>query len=187
MNSPLYGFTLTGQISPGTPLTVDDAVAAGPRMPLGAKITWKGNVYRYVKFDNGTGNVAAVKGGPAYWKTLTPTATTPVWTVTSDASDGAYLAQGVAGIFVNVPTDLNFCFIQVAGVASIYAGATNAAGAMYFGTSVGDNALIYVAYGATGPLQTLPYGAPLIAIQTGATAGDGTGLATALLSGPMNW
>ena len=187
MNSPLFGFTLTGQITTANPATVNDPAAGGPRAPLGSKIVWKGNVYRYVKFDNGAGNVAAVAGGAAYWKTLTPAATTPVWTVTSDASDSAYLAQGFAGLFVNIPTDLNFCYVQIAGIATIYAGLTNAAGAGYFGSSIQDNQLLAFAYGATGPLQTAPYGAVLLATQLGATAGDGTATATALLSNYANW
>lgn len=187
MNSPLFGFTLTPQITTANPATVNDAVANGPQMPLGARYTWKGNVYRYVKFDNGTGNIAAVAGGGAYWKTLTPSAATPVWTVTSDASDSAYGPTGVAGLFLNVPTDLNFCFIQVAGVATIFAGQTNAAWARYFGTSIQDIQLIAVATGDTGPLQTLGYGMPVIATQLGATAGDGTATATVLMSNYCNW
>lgn len=187
MNSPLYGFTLTPQITTANPATVNDAAANGPKAILGGKYVWKGNVFRYVKFDNGAGNVAAVVGGAAYWKTLTPNASTPVWTVTSDASDSAYLANGFAGLFLNIPTDLNFCFIQVAGVATIFAGQTNAAGAGYFGTSVQDNQLLAYAYGATGPLQTVPYGAPLLATQFGATSNDGLALATVLLSSYANW
>jgi hypothetical protein len=88
--------------------------------PVGCLHRHAGNVYRYVKFDNGNGNVASVAGAPAYWYALTPYnagATAPLFTVTSDYSYGLG-ANAVAGAFIAVNTDGCYIWIQVAGVVT---------------------------------------------------------------------
>jgi len=68
--------------------------------------------YRYVKFDNGSGNVAAVAGGVCYRGV---TQARP-WEVTSDVStvDSAF----AAGIFQSVLTDANYGWVKTKGYQS---------------------------------------------------------------------
>ncbi len=81
-------------IAPGTIVTLTD-----------------GRQFKYVKFDDGVGNVAAVAKTACYNKTADGT------TVTSDQSDGIGASiNHVAGFFMNVPTDLRFTWIQIRGV-----------------------------------------------------------------------
>ena len=69
-------------------------------------------VYRYHKFDNGSGSVAAVSGNIAIFKATTQDI------VTSDNTDGdANLVA--AGMFVSAPADGQFCWIQVRGPAVV--------------------------------------------------------------------
>lgn len=80
---------------------------------LGREVfTSDGRAFRYVKFDNGSGNVAAVAGGPAYWY---PDAAGGV--VTSDQTDSGTAGKGhsVAGQFLNVPTDAYCIWVQFKG------------------------------------------------------------------------
>lgn len=70
------------------------------------------NVYRYHKFENGTGNVAAVSGNMAVFKATTQDI------VTSDVSDGDTNLVA-AGMFVSVPADGQFCWLQVRGPATV--------------------------------------------------------------------
>jgi hypothetical protein len=70
------------------------------------------NVYRYHKFENGSGNVAAVSGNIAVFKATTQDI------VTSDVSDGDTTAVA-AGMFVSAPADAQFCWLQVRGPATV--------------------------------------------------------------------
>ncbi len=106
------GVSLTSQISTADPATVNDE---NPTGLLGDQLVWKGNRYRYVKFDNGTGNVAAVAGGAVHWFALDPAAATPLWTVTSDQTDALMTVNGVAGILGNIMTDQFHGWIQIGG------------------------------------------------------------------------
>lgn len=72
-----------------------------------------GRVYKFVKFDNGTGNVAAVAGNMAYYVAETGAET---FIVTSDLSDGNGIG---AGMFMSVPADGDYCWLQVAGPATL--------------------------------------------------------------------
>ena len=72
-----------------------------------------GKVYKFVKFDNGTGNVAAVAGNMAYYVAETGAETV---TVTSDLSDGNGIG---AGMFMSVPADGEFCWLQIKGPATL--------------------------------------------------------------------
>lgn len=67
-----------------------------------------GKKYRFVKFDNGTGNVAAVAGNLAYWTSTTGQ-------VTSDESDSSV----PAGFFQAVIADGGYGWIQVRGPATV--------------------------------------------------------------------
>ena len=107
--------TQTVQISTGDPTTVNDSVAQNQ---LGVVILFKGEKYRYVKFDNGAGSVASAANGVAHWKTLTPTTNPPVFTVSSDQDDAVGSVNSVAGIFGGIVTDLFFCFIKISGTTS---------------------------------------------------------------------
>lgn len=123
----------TSQITTGDPNSVNDATA---KMQLGTVVLWKGEKYRYVKFDNGTGNVASTAGGVADWETLTPSADPPVFTVTSDNANAAAGIQSVAGIFGGVVTDGNYCFIKISGtVAATVATATTVGDALIGSTT----------------------------------------------------
>lgn len=72
-----------------------------------------GRIYKFVKFDNGTGNVAAVVGNFAYYLASTGAET---WTVTMDLSDSSGVG---AGVFQSIPADGEYCWIQVAGPATL--------------------------------------------------------------------
>lgn len=83
-------------------------------LPIGAQLgqvyEQDGKCYRLVQFDNGTGNVAAVVGGAAYWKSKAS------YIVTSDATDAeAAAVNGVAGGFLDVLTDQYYGLIQIGG------------------------------------------------------------------------
>ena len=72
------------------------------------------NVYRYHKFDNGADSVAAVSGNIAIFKNAAQDI------VTSDFSDLAGSTHAVvAGMFVSVPADGQFCWLQVRGPATL--------------------------------------------------------------------
>lgn len=72
-----------------------------------------GKVYKFVLFNDGSGNVAAVVGNVCYYLAETGAATS---TVTSDLSDSSYVG---AGVFQSVPADGEYCWIQVKGPATI--------------------------------------------------------------------
>ena len=72
-----------------------------------------GKVYKFVLFNNGSGNVAAVAGNICYYLAETGAETV---TVTSDLSDSSYVG---AGVFQSVPADGEYCWIQVKGPATI--------------------------------------------------------------------
>ena len=69
-------------------------------------------VYRYYKFDNGADNIAAVSGNIAVFFAEKQD------TVTSDVSSGD-TNKVAAGMFVSVPADGQFCWLQVRGPATV--------------------------------------------------------------------
>lgn len=129
-----YGTLETVEVPASGPGAANDAVA---KAPLGALLRWNGKVYRYVKFDNGSGNVASVAYGVAVWKTLTmPTATTDgVFTVTMDWTDTLGGKNAVAGIFGGVVTDGYYTWIQVGGTCTAKTAASTVAGDMCTGST----------------------------------------------------
>jgi hypothetical protein len=75
-----------------------------------------GKWYKFVLFDNGAGNVAAVAGNVAYILAVSGASAGQTTTVTSDLSDSAGLG---AGVFQSVPADGEYCWIQIKGVATL--------------------------------------------------------------------
>jgi hypothetical protein len=122
-----FGTLETVEIPSAGPGAANDAVA---KAPLGVLTRYKGNLYRYVKFDDGVGNIAAAVGAVVYWKALDPTnSLLPVFTVTTDISDaigsGVNLVAGVLGAVV---TDQYYTWIQISGVVTALTAASTAAG-----------------------------------------------------------
>ena len=72
-----------------------------------------GKVYKFVRFDNGTDNVAAVAGNVCYYLAATGAETN---TVTSDLSSSDNIG---AGMFMSVPADGSYCWIQTKGAATL--------------------------------------------------------------------
>lgn len=84
------------------------AVYTVQKFPLYQRRERDGKVYRFVQFDNGSGNVAAVAGNLVYW-----TATSGL--VCSDESDWTV----PAGFLQGVIADQGYGWIQVRGLATI--------------------------------------------------------------------
>lgn len=126
MSKLLYGpnrvVETPNEVAGGLP-AANDATA---KNVLGTIVEYKGNKWMYVKFDNGTGNVAAVAHGVAYWKSLDPL--TETFTVTSDETDSHAGLNGVAGIFGCAITDGYYGWIQISGVATCLVAASTVAG-----------------------------------------------------------
>ncbi|TPM33732.1 hypothetical protein FJ955_03045 [Mesorhizobium sp. B2-2-2] len=72
--------------------------------------------YRFVQYDTGAGNVAAVKGNVAYFYAPAGASTGASNVVTSDLSDSAELG---AGVLQAAPADGEYCWVQVKGVATL--------------------------------------------------------------------
>lgn len=108
---------LTGRFFPvqGIDLGYTGAVAtfnqaALPVMnTLGCALEQNAKAYRLVLHDKGSGSVATVAGGSAYWKTRGS------FIVTMDATDQEYGNNCVAGGYLGVVTDQYYCFIQIGG------------------------------------------------------------------------
>jgi hypothetical protein len=90
-------------------------VSASQLYVLGTRRDEDGQIYRYVKFDNGAGNVAAAAGALCYRgiASVTNSASLQMWTVTSDVSDVD--SAFAAGVFVSVIADAGFGWILTRG------------------------------------------------------------------------
>lgn len=75
-----------------------------------------GKVYKFVLFNNGAGNVAAVAGNVAYYYAPSGTSAGATTTVTSDLSDSAAVG---AGVFQSAPADGEYCWLQIKGPATL--------------------------------------------------------------------
>lgn len=96
---------------------------AGPWLgQLGQVVEDSAKCYRLVQFNNGTGDVASVAGGAAVWKTRAS------YIVSSDGTDSEAPLNGCAGAFLNVVTDLYYCWVQMGGVQALVTDTTQAAG-----------------------------------------------------------
>ncbi len=87
----------TPEFTPGT---------LGTNAPTGSA---PANVFKYVQFNNGAGNVAAVSGNVAYYHEDSGYSTN---VATSDLSDSSNIG---AGVFQSVPADLSFCWLKIRG------------------------------------------------------------------------
>jgi hypothetical protein len=91
-------------------LTANDAA---PMFTPGTRYTTKdGKEYRYYKFNNGAGNVAAVAGNFAYFLAVSGASAGEVTEVTMDLSDSAGVG---AGVFQAVLTDGYYGWFQTRG------------------------------------------------------------------------
>lgn len=91
-------------------------VSAVQLYPLGTLRVEGDRSYRYVKFNNGAGNVAAAAGAVCYRgiASITNSSTLQQWTVTSDVSD---VDSGfAAGLFQSVIADAGFGWILTKGM-----------------------------------------------------------------------
>lgn len=75
-----------------------------------------GKRYKFVLFDNGAGNVAAVAGNFAYVLAVSGASAGQINTVTMDLSDSAGVG---AGVFQSAPADGEYCWIQTWGPATL--------------------------------------------------------------------
>lgn len=83
---------------------------------LGTVTEHDGKRYKYVLFNNGVGNVAAVAGNFAYIYAVSGTSAGQITTVTMDLTDTAGIG---AGVFQSVPADGEYCWIQTWGSATL--------------------------------------------------------------------
>lgn len=97
---------------PGDRIVLDDATALA--LSDTAIGTLFGGVYEYVQYKTTT-RVAA-RGGIAFFKTADLGV---AYTVYGDPDPTAAVPSHVAGIFISAPTANNYCWIQVAGAASV--------------------------------------------------------------------
>lgn len=95
-------------------LTANDDV---PQFTPGTRYNTKdGKEYRYYKFNNGAGNVAAVAGNFAYFLAVSGASAGEVTEVTMDLSDSAGVG---AGVFQAVLTDGYYGWFQTKGYATL--------------------------------------------------------------------
>jgi hypothetical protein len=73
-------------------------------------------IYKFVLFNNGVGNVAAVAGNFAYIYAVSGASAGQLTTVTMDLTDTQEIG---AGVFQSVPADGEYCWIQVTGSATL--------------------------------------------------------------------
>lgn len=144
----------------GTVSEVNDEVA---RQTPGSEVVIDGKVYQYVKFDNGTGNVASAANAIAYWKTPSSV------TVTSDVSDSS--ANRPAGVFLGVLTDGYYGWIQKKGYIAALACSTTLT------VSIGDAIIVDTAADGKGLKMTA--GTAWTNVVVGFALGNGTPSAAA--------
>lgn len=108
--APAVNYSAT---QPGDRIVLDDATASALSDTVVG--TLYGGVYMYVGATWTT--KAAAVGGIAFW-----TATNlgnGTYTVNGDAQPTTAVPSYIAGIFINAVTKANFCWIQVAGIATV--------------------------------------------------------------------
>lgn len=75
-----------------------------------------GKKYKYVQYLTAAGAVAAVAGNVAYYYAPSGASAGSTTTVTSDLSDSAGLG---AGVLQSAPTNSQYCWVQITGVATL--------------------------------------------------------------------
>lgn len=101
----------------GANLTQTYASLTEGNTPSVGTVIWVENkAYKFVLFNNGVGNVAAVAGNVCYYYAPSGASAGATTTITSDLSDSAGLG---AGVFQSVPADGEYCWIQIKGPATL--------------------------------------------------------------------
>lgn len=93
----------------------DDAITdtySYEKFPLWSYREEDGKGYRFVQFDNGTGNLTPAAGLIAYFKNATAT-----FVVTTDVSDTD--RNKACGVLLGAPTDAYYCWIQTKGFCTV--------------------------------------------------------------------
>lgn len=72
--------------------------------------------YKYVQYNDGAGDVAAVAGNVVYCYAPSGTSAGAVHVVTSDLSDSAEVG---AGVLASAPATGEYCWVQVTGQATL--------------------------------------------------------------------
>lgn len=75
-----------------------------------------GKRYKFVLFNNGVGDVAAVAGNACYVYAVSGASAGQITTVTMDITDSGGIG---AGVFQSVPADGEYCWIQTWGPATL--------------------------------------------------------------------
>lgn len=120
---------------------------------LGAVIEDSGKVYRLVQRSN-TSDVATSAGFVAYWKTRASAV------VTSKASEQEGGVNSVAGAFLGIITNGNYCFVQIGGLQTVGVDSNSAvAGSLLQGGGGSDGQFKYIAAGSiTNPVYAVAWG-----------------------------
>lgn len=101
----------------GINLTRVRSSAEGPEFAVGTVgSTYDGKQYKYVKFNNGAGNVASVAGNVAYYYAVSGASAGETTEVTMDVTDSGGVG---AGVFQAVIEDGGYGWIQTRGVATL--------------------------------------------------------------------
>lgn len=127
----------------GVDVTKVRTSAEGPEFAVGTvyRDSKTGKRYKYLKFDNGAGNVASVAGNCAYYYGASGTADADTFQeVTMDLTDAVL----TAGVFCAVIADQGYGWIQTGGYATLTTALTAGAD---------GNALTHVGAGADGTLD----------------------------------
>lgn len=139
--------TLTPEIPSSGPGAANDA---SQKNPLGIVTIWKGEKYRYVLHNAGTGSVATAAKYPAYWKTLDPDGDPPTAEVTADQTDSLFGTNVIAGFYQGVITDGNYTWLKISGEQSVTVAGTVAGDKITGSTTDGEVARITAAGNNTG-------------------------------------
>ena len=73
-------------------------------------------VYKYLRYTTAVGVVAAVSGNVAYYHAPGGVSTGQTTQITSDVSESANLG---AGVLQSAPTNLQYCWVQIKGPATL--------------------------------------------------------------------
>lgn len=98
------------------PTTVSDTPLFAPGTVAGNMTSAGLKLYKYVRYDTGAGDVAAVAGNVAYYYAPSGTSAGATTVVTSDLSDSAEVG---AGVLQSAPADGQYCWIQIKGPATL--------------------------------------------------------------------
>ena len=127
----------------GVNLTAVRTSAEGPEFEVGTvyRNPSDGKRYKYLKFNNGAGNVASVAGNAAYYYGVSAAANADTYSiVTMDLTD----AVSTAGVFMAVIEDGGYGWIQTGGYCAM---------ATAFTAGADGQALTHVGAGADGTLD----------------------------------